>query len=91
VVDQPVQRPTSERRKGRKEVTTRMPAELADGIRDAASKQGLTVNDYIIALASEAVRDGRPVSGPAVRAQVRRTLEAALAALDEEEELPVSA
>ena len=93
-MDEPVQHPKRKRgtyrKPGHKEVTTRMPNELAAAVREAAAKQGMSVNDYMIALADEAVRDGRDVSAPQVRANVRRTLTAALACLDEEE-LPVSA
>jgi uncharacterized protein (DUF1778 family) len=77
------------RKPGCKEVTTRMPNELAAAVRDAAAKQGMSVNDYMIAVAADAVSDGRIVQ-PDLRAHVRRTLETALARLDAEE-LPVSA
>lgn len=77
------------RKPGCKEVTTRMPTELATAVREAAKKQGISVNDYIIAVAAQAVRDGRAVDLD-VRTEVRRTLQKALARLDGEE-LPVSA
>jgi hypothetical protein len=54
----------------------------------------MSVNSYMIALASEAVADGRAVNPPDIRAQVRRTLQTAFqTALDrlDDEELPVSA
>lgn len=77
------------RKPGCKEVTTRMPTELAAAAREAAARQGISVNDYMIALVADAVRDGRAVEID-VRTEVRRTLEKALARLDSEE-LPVSA
>ncbi|MDQ6727830.1 MAG: hypothetical protein M3066_16945 [Actinomycetota bacterium] len=97
-VDEPVEparrkRPTY-KKAGHKEVTTRMPEALAKAVRDAAAKQGMSVNSYMIALASEAVGDARVVSPPDMRAHVRRTLQTAFqTALDrlDDEELPVSA
>ncbi len=97
-VDGPVEpakrkRPTY-KKAGHKEVTTRMPEALAKAVREAAVKQGMSVNSYMIALASEAVADGRVVNPPDVRARVRRTLQTAFqTALDrlDDDELPVSA
>jgi len=97
-VDEPVEpasrkRPTY-KKAGHKEVTTRMPDALAKAVREAAARQGMSVNSYMIALASEAVADGHVVNPPDIRAQVRRTLQTAFqTALDrlDDEELPVSA
>lgn len=97
-MDEPVEparrkRPTY-KKAGHKEVTTRMPDALAKAVREAAARQGMSVNSYMIALASEAVADGRAVNPPDIRAQVRRTLQTAFqTALDrlDDEELPVSA
>lgn len=78
------------RKPGCKEVTTRMPIELAAAVRDAAVKQGMTVNDYMITLAHDAVRDDRQLGEAAKSVHLRMVLQRALAQLNEEE-LPVSA
>jgi len=93
-VDEPVEPPRRKRptykKAGHKEVTTRMPEALAKAVREAAAKQGMSVNSYMIGLATEAVADGRVVNPPDIRARVRQTLQTALDRLDDEE-LPVSA
>ncbi len=95
-MDEPVQTPRRKRgtyrKPGHKEVTTRMPIELAAAIRDAAAEEGISVNDYMIRLCDEAMRDGLDISVGAIRVEVRRALQTALARLDgiEEEELPTA-
>ena len=44
--------PTGSRRK---EVTTRMPPDLADALKRVAEAQGLTVNAYVVAVLAQAV------------------------------------
>ena len=67
--------PTSSRRK---EVTTRMPLELADALKRVAEAQGLTVNAYVVAVLAQAVEhEGE------VRLRVDRTLAAIRAQLDQ--------
>ncbi len=66
----------------RKEVTTRMPPELADAVRDAAQAQGATVNDYIVGLIEADLMGSvaeRPVVQPQVVAKARLLVRRALA------------
>lgn len=56
----------------RKEVTTRMPLDLADALKRVAEAQGLTVNAYVVAVLAHAVEQ---------EGQVRLGLDQTLAAL----------
>ena len=86
-MDEPVEPPKRKRgtyhKPGHKEVTTRMPIELAAAVRDAAAEQGISVNDYMIRLCDAAVRDGVDLRVGAVRFELRRALQSALARLDD--------
>lgn len=89
-MDEPVKaRRKPYKKPGHKEVTTRMPVELADSLRDTALREEMTVTDFVIALTESAVRDDQ-LARTVARAFKRRTLEAALARL-EDEDMPVSA
>jgi len=85
-VDDSAERPKRKRgtyrKPGCKEVTTRMPVELAAAVRQAADLEGVTVNDYMIALVEQAVRDGVDVRVGAIRMEVRHALQRALARLE---------
>lgn len=65
---------------GRKEVTTRMLPEMAEAIRQAADKRGVTVNDFIVeAVRAELVRSA--IQNGEVHFRVQQALTVALAEL----------
>lgn len=92
LVETPKRKRGTYRRPGHKEVTTRMPVELASAVRAAAAREGISINDYMIRVVDEAVRDGHDLKTGALRVEMRRALQTALAQLDglNEEELPTA-
>lgn len=79
------------RKPGHKEVTTRMPVDLVEAVRQAAREQNLSISDYMIAAAERATRSSHDCTADVARAHARQALQAALAQLEHEEELPASA
>ena len=69
-----------------------MPVELASAVRAAAAKEGISINDYMIRVVDEEVRDGHDLQAGELRVEMRRALQTALAQLDglNEEELPTA-
>ena len=65
----------------RKEVTTRMPPDLADALKRVAEAQGLTVNTYVVAVLAQAVEHEAQVRIDA-RSRLNETLAAIRAQLD---------
>jgi len=69
---------------GRKEVTTRMVPELAEAVRHAAVRRGVSVNDFIVQAVEAALRRDPSENNEGLTELARvRARQALLAAIDE--------
>lgn len=82
-------RPTY-RKPGCKEITTRMPVDLANAVREAADANGLSMNEFLVRLVERALAGEATELAELLASDLRTSLARALALLDREGE-PLSA